>query len=162
MRWTCPEWICTQPGLPTKTMIGSAEAAGRIEERAGRRPRSRGERSRGGEAHRLGTGDAEAAQQQDELVGVLLLGPGGAEARDVDLGVRALAGRRGNRLEGGGRCVGVCGFVGDAGERGGVGGGGCVENLVDGGAAGIEELQAPARTGADVLVEEVAEAPLAG
>ena len=159
MRWTGPEWICTQPGLPTKTMIGSAEAAADSRSGVGRGP-AHGASEVGGEAHRLGAGDAEAAQEQDELVGVLLLGPGGAEARDVDLGVRAFVGD-GDRLEGGGRRVGVGGFVGDAGERGGVGGGGCVD-LVDGGAAGIEELQAPARAGAGVLVEEIAEAPLAG
>ena len=115
--------------------------------------------ARAGEPHRLGAGDAEAAEQQEELVGVPLRLPGGDQAGGVDLGVRPLRGGRGGGRSGG-RRVGIGGVGGDAVEGRRVGGGGGVD-LVDGGAAGVEELQAAAGAGAGVLVEGVAEAPVA-
>ena len=79
-RWTSPEWICTQPGLPTKTMTGIAPpfTASRTDAGGGRRDRA-GELG-AGETHRLEAADAEAAEEAEELVGVLEGAPGGDEA----------------------------------------------------------------------------------
>ena len=133
----------------------------RLEDRAGGGGGDGAGELRAGEAHGLEAADAEAAEEAEELVGVLERRPGGDEAVAVDLGVGALGGGVGDRDEGRGREVGRRGaFVGEGGDEGGEGRGRPVD-LVDGRAGGVEEEEAGAGAGLGLLAVGVAVLPVA-
>ncbi len=95
-----------------------------------------------GQAQRLRARDAALAQQAEELVRVAQAGPAGPEGGDVDLGVRPFLVGDGGGLD---LHAGLLVDIGKAGDDGGIGLQHALrahEDLVDGLAGGIEELQA--------------------
>ena len=159
IRCTGPEWICTQPRLPTKTMIGSAASATRVEELRARR-RRRPARAQPGPARRIAWARVTPKRRSSRKNSWVCSSASQAAwrpATSISASGRSGAGAA-RRREARGRGLGLGELRGDPREGRGVGLGGGVD-LVDRGAGGVEELQAPPRAGAGLLVEGVAEAP---